>query len=450
MVALRGRCISGLALGVAAAFALAGCGSGSSSPPGSSDAHGDLFIDTTPAKGSITPLLGGLPTVAATSGPLNVAVKTPTGAAAAGALVTFQVALGGGKVEPASVTADPAGNATTTWTLGPAPVLQRVQVQAEGTAIGIQVAATLPQPWTPETFGDIEAYLKSAQIDGSTEDLAFAPDGLLQMAVPGGILQVDASGKTTPRPLTGEPLVGPLGMAFDAQGVLWVADSKGKALRRVATDGSVSTAATGDGVAPFKMPNDVAIDAQGRVWLTDTCLGEMVRYDPALAKVDRVVVFDATQVGGPNGVTVGADGRVWVTTENNVLFCGSTVLDVQAPVAALFVVPPDKPVPQLIAGKMGLFGDGLAFDHEGNLYVLFDREHDFQLTESSVWVFTIAGQAGKVPPQRLLSAGDRLFANLAFGTGAFGTTRMYLSLLAVPPFTTARGLQRFELGIAGQ
>ena len=42
-----------------------------------------------------------------------------------------------------------------------------------------------------------------------------------------------------------------------------------------------------------------------------------------------------------------------------------------------------------------------------------------------------------------------MWANLAFGTGAFGDTTMYLSLPKLPPFTQTRGVERVQVGVDG-
>jgi hypothetical protein len=95
---------------------------------------------------------------------------------------------------------------------------------------------------------------------------------------------------------------------------------------------------------------------------------------------------------------------------------------------------------------MGLFGDGVAFDAEGNLYVIFDTQVDLALEESAVWVLP----AGDIELYKFLSAGDVVFANLAFGRGAFGEETMYIALLAIDAFNLpVRGVNRIEIGIAG-
>lgn len=439
------------ALAAALCLGVAAC---SGEPQASaSDAGGDSA-----AKGTLLPQPGGPPTVAGATGTVTMLLKDLAGKPVAGATVDWKAPLGGGKVSSAASVSNGAGLAKVDWTLGPAPVKQQLlgavsSGALQGVGASLEVVASLPQPYTPDTWGDVEAALDAAKIDGSTEDLAFGPDGLLHLGLPGGLATVDASGKTTLRKLSGDAIVQALGLAFDGAGTLWVADSKGHALRKVSPAGEVTTVLTKVADADLAMPNDVAVDSQGRIWLTDSCGGKLLRFDPKTGQVDRTYTFDAATEGGPNGLAIGKDGRVWMTTENIALFCGKPV-PLQAPVAALFVIRADNTTdpPVLVKGAMGLFGDGLTFDDQDNLYAIFDREKDLALTESTVWLFTPQAQAGKAEPVRFLSAPDRVYANCVFPPAAakgFGPTQLYLSLLAVPPFTTARGLARFDTGIAG-
>lgn len=442
---------------VAALGVIAVLGACSADSGAGHEASADASADSS-AKGSMQPQLGGPPTQAGSTGPVTMLLRDAAGKPVAGASIAWKVTLGGGQVAQGQSSSDAAGLAKADWTLGPAPVLQRLSaIVAAGPLAGVgaslQVHAALAAPVTATSWGDVEAALAAAKIDGSTEDLAFGPDGLLHLGVPGGLLTVDASGKAAVRTLSGDPVVQALGLAFDAGGTLWLADSKGKALRKVAANGAVTTALTKVGEVALAMPNDVAIDAQGRVWLSDPCAGLLLRFDPKSGQVDRQYSFDAASHGGPNGLAVAADGTVWMTTENVGLLCGKSV-PLQAPVAGLWSLSPAtaEAKPQLVKGEMGLFGDGLTFDAEGNLYAIFDREKDFALTESTVWLFGAEARAGKAEPVRFVSAPDRIFANAVFppaSAAAFGPTRLYLALLAVPPFTSARGVARVEVGISG-
>ena len=382
------------------------------------------------------------PTLDASELPAESSVTLATCAAA-----TFKLQSGGGSLTTVDAT-------HTTWTLGKAPVVNAVQgCDAAGNCTPPiwqgSIRATLAKPYATESFGDVNEFLTAQNNTGSTEDCAFAANGKLTMGVPGGLIQLGPDGKSSALKLTGDPLVAPLGLFYDPAGTLWVADSKGPALRSVSPAGEVTTVVTSDGTQNLAMPNDVATIDGKNVYFTDSCLGEVLFVQNG--KVIDVAKFDLVTEGGGNGVAIDPDGKsLWVTTENTGLLCGSKGVGVEAPISGLYrfeLTPTGFGKRTAIAVNQGLFGDGLTFDAEGNLYVIFDQEANFALTESTVWVLA----KGDTQLVKFLTATDRVFANPVFGKGAFGETQLYLALLAVPAFTdpSARGLMRFDIGIKG-
>jgi len=398
-------------------------------------------------------VVSGLPGTApaATALPVEVEVRDG-GVPQAGVDLELAVSLGGGTVEPARVRTDDAGRAAFTWTVGLAPVANQLAIRARGSIDFFHTRATLAEPYAPVAFGDVNAFLASLGIDGSTEDLAFTPDGTsLLLGVPGGLIALDPQGDATQVPLTGEVLDNPLGIAFDRAGFLWVADSGRGALMRISPDGEVTTALSDDGTRPLVGPNYVAIGPDDRIYLSDPCLGELIRFDPERGVVDAVLPFDLVTEGGPNGFAFDYTGaRLWLVTENTGLLCGHPFVPITDPIASLFAVDVDAAgfgARETVAANFALFGDGVAFDAENNLYAIFDTQRDFMLEESAIWVLP----SGSAQLEKVASVRGRVLANLAFGTPAFGEGELYIALLAVPPFTptTARGAERLTLGIPG-
>ena len=368
-------------------------------------------------------------------------------------LVTATVRRGGGSVAPETQVTDPSGLATFTWTLGPAPVGNELELTTAFGRVTASTNAALAAPLLPEPFGDLNDFLENLGdgVSGGTEDLAFSPDGSLVVSAPGGLAVLAPDGTASWMALSGDPLVFPLGIAYDREGRLWVADSEGPALRRVSPAGVVTTIRVDDGVAPFQAPNYVAVGPAGEIFLSDPCLGVLVEVDPESGEVTARLPFDRASDGGPNGLAVAPRGdHLLLLTENTGILCGQGDVDPFAEVAGLYEVALESggfgPL-EPIAPARGLFGDGLAFDAEENLYVVFDRFEGLSLAVSAVWVRR-RGEDRLVP---FLRFDDRLIANLAFGAGEFGEEDLYLSLLSVAGATApeARGVVRATVGVPG-
>ncbi|MFT7519082.1 MAG: sugar lactone lactonase YvrE [Kiritimatiellia bacterium] len=366
----------------------------------------------------------------------------------------LEVVRGGGTLTTATVMTGPQGEASVDrWRLGIVPVVNRLRVVSAQAMLNVDLEVVIDPLPTTSLFGDLNGYLEANDIDGSTEDLAFTPDGQgLVVGMKGGLLTLDETGAVTAWSLSGGPIERALGIAFEPDGQLLVCDFGGTALRRTSSDGAVSTVLTHDGADDLIQPNYVAVGPDGSIYLTDPCLGRLYRIDPATGAVTASLAFDLNTEGGPNGIAIDADGTLFVTTENTVLLCSHGDLDVELtePIAGIFSTTfdgadfaPKTPV----ATGIGLFGDGAAFDAEGNLYAIFNTADGFELDESIVFVVP----AGETTPRRFLAFEDRVVANLAFGRGAFGETTLYLTLLAFQPFVPAdaRGIVRIDVGIPG-
>lgn len=394
----------------------------------------------------------GLPNATAESGaalPVVVRAVDREGRGVEGAALSLTIAAGGGALSAATATTDSAGEARVTWTVGLMPVKNALGVAVGAVETEVAVEVAVGTEVSPVAFGALDAFASARGIEGSTEDLAFSPDGKLVMGVPGGLVAMDAAGVASWVETTGDTLEKPLGLAYDQKGRLWMTDITAGTVARLETDGKVTTVQDRDGEVVFDGPNDLAVGPNGHVYVSDPCLGKVYALDEDGVVLARVS-FEAA-VGGPNGVVVGPDGALWVATENIGLFCPDGGSDLTAPVGGLFRIPiladgtfgPRED----LATNVATFGDGLTFDAEGNLYVLFDTVKDFALDESIVFVWPRGGTSLR----RAFAAKDRIWANLAWGSAAFGETTMYLALLAAPPFTgeEKRGIEKVEVGVRG-
>src|ERR1700753_1103696 len=62
----------------------------------------------------------------------------------------------------------------------------------------------------------------------------------------------------------------PNGLAVDAAGVIWVAESKAPSLLRLTLDGHCEVVATACDGEPFLFPNDLCFGPDGALYLTDS------------------------------------------------------------------------------------------------------------------------------------------------------------------------------------
>ena len=143
--------------------------------------------------------------------------------------------------------------------------------------------------------------------------------------VDGRVVRVD--------PRTGEVAVvartggRPLGLAFDADGLLYVCDAA-KGLLRISPSGEVTTLARAQGGLPFGFPDDVSIAPDGMVYFTDATSGfgvgtyrddilehggkgRVLSFDPRSGQVS--LLLSGLQFA--NGVAVSGDGSYLVVGE---------------------------------------------------------------------------------------------------------------------------------------
>ena len=95
---------------------------------------------------------------------------------------------------------------------------------------------------------------------GSSRIRRVAADGTITTAAGNGIGGYAGDG----RPATGAQVASPRGVALDSQGNLYIADTGNQKVRKVAADGTITT------VASVGSPDGVAVDAAGDLYIADT------------------------------------------------------------------------------------------------------------------------------------------------------------------------------------
>lgn len=202
---------------------------------------------------------------------------------------------------------------------------------------------------------------------------------------------------------------GPMGVAVDRTGTVYVADTGNNAIRTVSPSGQVTTLAgrkttqgiqmAGGGIEPFS-PNSLAVDAGGTIYVGDGC---------AIRKITEG--GEATTFAGLQGSCGAADGAgsearfnsssgLAMDAEGNVFVSDSYSSTIRK-------VTPSGSVTTL-AGRPGAGGSadgpgnlasfsnpsGLAVDRSGVLFVADTSNSTIRKVTSSGFVSTLAGRAG--------------------------------------------------------
>jgi sugar lactone lactonase YvrE len=152
--------------------------------------------------------------------------------------------------------------------------------------------------------------------------LAIGPDGSLYVADTGNnaIRRVTRDGVVTTAAGDGEAgyqdgpagqarFNGPVGVAVDQTGRVFVADTYNDLIRVIDTDGRVRTIAT---AASFDTPCGIAVDRSGRIYVADTRHRIVQRIDSTWTSAEP---FGAASMYRPVGIAVGPDAEIYVTDE---------------------------------------------------------------------------------------------------------------------------------------
>lgn len=280
--------------------------------------------------------------------------------------------------DPFGVVRDAAGNLYVTdggdnnsiRKISPQGVSSTLAGGSEGYAEGSGAAAAFNTPSGLAIDGDGNLYVADT---GNNAIRKVTPQGLVSTLAGDGIAgERDGKG-------AGARFNGPLAVAVDAAGVVYVADSYNDRIRRIAPDGSVTTLAGGprpgaaDGPGPqalFDTPSGLALTAAGELLIADSGNDAIRKLgkDGQVSTVARAAEGDrASLLRRPLGLAVTADGYLYVASAAHGRLAQISPAGVAAP-----LVDVDHPAEPGYGGDGGvrLYAPrGMALAPDGSLYV---------------------------------------------------------------------------------
>jgi DNA-binding beta-propeller fold protein YncE len=210
---------------------------------------------------------------------------------------------------------------------------------------------------------------------------------------------------------TDRSLRAPAGIAFDRLQRLWVANFETGTLVRfdpgqLAFGGAQTPAVT---ITGLLRPTALAFDPSGALWVANSQSNTLVKFSPAQLETSGFprpeVVLSASEgsLSNPFALAFDAAGKLWVANIGT---------------AAIVAFTPDvlaatgSPAPAIAIGSLGAgsfeIPVGLAFDAEGNLWVVGGDDAVYKFAQSTL------GVAGKpAPAAQLFLSGHTLLSGIA-------------------------------------
>jgi sugar lactone lactonase YvrE len=149
----------------------------------------------------------------------------------------------------------------------------------------------------------------------------------------------------------GAPLHGPVGLAFDSQGNLYVADESSNTILRYSSSGGFLGVFANTGLS---QPSGLAFDSSGSLVVCNYGDGSLSRYSPSGNLLSHVM----TGVLGMDALALDQHDNIFVSNSN------------QGPGYGVFRFAPDGSHKTLFASSSELDPRGLVFDRSGNLYIV--------------------------------------------------------------------------------
>ena len=202
----------------------------------------------------------------------------------------------------------------------------------------------------------------------------------------------------------------PFGIAADAQGQVYIADTLSHTIRKITTAGVITTLAGERGVpgstdgtgnaARFNEPMAIAVDKSGNLYVADTA-NEIIRKITPTGLVSTIAggsgrsgTSDGTgadaRFGRPSGIATDSSGNVYVSDTKNNTIRKITPAGVVTTLAGTAGTPGGD---DGMGKKAGFFEPAqIAVDKSGNLFVTDSEAHNIRKITPAGLVTTLAGQ----------------------------------------------------------
>jgi uncharacterized protein (TIGR03437 family) len=179
-------------------------------------------------------------------------------------------------------------------------------------------------------------------------------------------------------------LNGPQGVAADAAGNVYIADTQNSRVLKVSTSGAISTIGSGD---QFYTPTGVAVDTAGNVYVADLSRNAILK----IAAAGGLSTVSAGALNGPRAVAVDAQGNLYIADTGNNRIRKVTPSGAITTVAGNGVAGYSGDAGLATSAQIGAV-TSLAVDAAANLY--FTDGTRVRKVNSAGFISTLAGTAG--------------------------------------------------------
>jgi sugar lactone lactonase YvrE len=285
-------------------------------------------------------------------------------------------------------------------------LLAALNLAAQPTSLVVSTISGLANFGSQDGIGSAAKFLLPTSVALDSADNLYVADGendVIRKVTPGGVVTTVAGMAQVEGTNDGTGSVArfnhPLGLALDAAGNIYVADSFNYTIRKITTNGTVTTIAGMAGVpgfyngvatnqATFLSPSGIAVDGANNIYVADTgndlirkiADGQVTTFAGQLQVTGTSNGFGTNaQFSSPFGVAVDAAGNIYVADTDNALIREITPGALVSTLAQTANPPFSSP-------------NGVAVDAASNVYVADAGSEVIRVIAPDGKVTTLAGQ----------------------------------------------------------